>query len=248
MYYCEDYHMVFWLAIIPAGIAFLILALYVKEPEKNIHPADHKPRHPIHLADFPRLGRRFWLLMIVVGIFMVAQLGEWILILHAHETFELPGKFTPLVMLIYNFTYSSISYPAGRLSDKIGRYNTLAIGFFFLILGDYFLATATTLTEVFIGIALCGAQMAVTQSIFMSLVTDSVPEDLRGTGFGVFYLICAVAVVCSNTTLGHISDEFGKGTSFFISMGMASLSLILLFVIRPSKKKLKKEAEILEKI
>lgn len=237
MYYCDNYHIVFWLAVIPAAIAVLIMSIYVKEPKKNIHPADHKPRHPIHLKDFPRLGRKFWLLMIVVGIFMMAQLGEWIMILHAHETFELPGKFTPLVMLMYNFTYSSVSYPAGRLSDKIGRYNTLSIGFSFLILGDFFLATATSLTAVFIGIALCGAQMAVTQSIFMSLVADSVPEDLRGTGFGVFYLICAVSVFFSNMTLGHISDEFGKDTSFFISMGMAIVSLMLLFVIRPSKKK-----------
>jgi MFS family permease len=237
MFYSDNYKMVFWAAVIPAGIAVLIMQFCVKEPEQNLHPVDHKPRHPIHLRDLPRLGQQFWWLMVVVGIFMVAQLGEWIMILHAHETFGLSGKLTPLVMIVYNLTYSSISYPAGRLSDKIGRYNMLAIGFVFLLLGDLFQALATNVYFVFIGIAFCGAQMAVTQSIFMSLVADSVPKDLRGTGFGVFYLICAIAVFVSNSTLGHISDAYGKETSFFISMGVTLFSLLFLFAIKPSREK-----------
>lgn len=232
MLYLNDFGMVFWWAILPASIAVFIMAVYVREPEKNVHPADHKPRHPIHFSDFPRLGRQFWLIMIVVSVFLMAQLGEWIMILHAHETFGLQTVFTPTVMMMYNLTYSSMSYPAGRLSDKIGRYNSLAVGFCFLIAGDYFLAMADSLWMVFAGIGLCGAQMAVTQSIFMSLVADSVPEDLRGTGFGIFYLVCAVSVFVSNTTLGHISDSFGKPTSFLISLGIAALSLIILFLIR----------------
>lgn len=228
-----DYNTVFWLAVIPAGIAVLIMAVFVKESEQNIHPADHKPRHPIHFSDLPRLGRKFWMLMTVVAIFMMAQLGESIMILHAHENFDLDWMDAPTVMMVFNSTYSLMSFPAGRLSDKIGRYNMLAVGFAFLIAGDFFLATATTLPTVYIGIALCGAQMAFTQSIFMSLVADSVPKDLRGTGFGVFYCVCAISVVCSNSALGHISDAFGMQTSFFLSMGVAAVSLVMLFFIRP---------------
>ncbi len=228
-----DYNTVFWLAVIPAGIAILVMILFVKESEQNIHPADHKPRHPIHFSDLPRLGRKFWMLMTVVAIFMMAQLGESIMVLHAHQNFDLDWTDAPTVMIVFNSTYSLMSFPAGRLSDKIGRYNMLAVGFAFLIVGDFFLATATTLSMVYIGIALCGAQMAFTQSIFMSLVADSVPKDLRGTGFGVFYCVCAISVACSYSALGHLSDASGMETSFFISMGIAAASLVLLFFIRP---------------
>ncbi|WP_051908772.1 MFS transporter [Candidatus Odyssella acanthamoebae] len=229
----EDYLMVFWLAAIPALISVLILVFFIKEPEQNIKPADLKARHPIHMEDIPRLGRPYWLLMIVVGVFMIAQLGEPIMVLHAHENFQLSGKYIPLILIVYNSTYSSISYPAGKLSDKIGRINMLIVGFCCLLAGDLFLTAATDLWMIFVGIALCGAQMAVTQSIFMSLIADCVPEDLRGTGFGVFYLICAISVLISNTGAGFIAESMGERYAFAASLAVASLALtILLFFAR----------------
>lgn len=232
----DDYQYVFLLATVPMLVAVTIMTLFIKEPEQNLHPRDLKPRHPIHISDIPRLGSSFWVLMIVVAIFMIGQLGEAIMILHAHGNFGLSGKNTPLILIVYNSTYSLASYPAGRLSDKIGRYNVLAIGFLFLIVGDLWLANATNLTALFIGVALCGVQMAITQSIFMSLVADSVPEDLRGTGFGVYYLICAISVFISNSQAGLIAESFGESMAFVASAIMAALALVILMIIRPRKK------------
>jgi MFS family permease len=226
----EDYLKIFWLAAIPALISVLIMGFFVKESPQNKSPRDHKPRHPIHMADIPRLGQPYWLLMIVVGIFMVAQLGEPIMVLHAHENFDLSGKCVPLILIIYNSTYSSFSFPAGKLSDRIGRIRMLIIGFFFLLFGDLFLATATNLWMVFVGVALCGAQVAITQSIFMSLVADCVPEDLRGTGFGIFYLICALSVFISNAGAGFIAECMGEMYAFLASLIVVSIALVFLLL------------------
>jgi MFS family permease len=233
----DDYQLVFLLASIPAIIAIIIMAFFVKEPEINLHPKDNKPRHPIHFSDIPRLGKRFWLLMTVVSIFMIAQLGEAIMTLHAHKNFELCAKNTPLILLVYNSTYSLASYPAGILSDRFGRYSVLATGFCFLIAGDMMLAKATSLAMLFSGVALCGTQMAITQSIFMSLVTDSVPEDLRGTGFGIFYVVCALSVLISNSSAGYIAELYGESMSFVVSMCVAFIALCLLLIIKPQRSK-----------
>jgi MFS family permease len=224
-----------------------------------------KPRHPIHLADIPRLGQKYWLLMTVVFIFMIAQLGEAILILHVYKNFDVTGmmpltaiisfKFTsvmmaPVVLIVFNFTYSLISYPAGILSDRIGRYGTLIIGFLCLICGDIFLASADNILTALLGIAFAGAQMAITQSIFMSLVADSVPKDLRGTGFGIYYLVCSISALMSNWGAGFISESDGlqltfsgyqltfngHQLAFTLSLAIGCLALALLFVIRPKKK------------
>lgn len=231
----DDYQKVFWFASLPALVAVLIMVFMIREPEQNLHPKDKQLRKPIHLSDIPRLGRTYWMLMIVVCIFLIAQLGEAIMVLHAHQNFGLSGKNTPLILLIYNSTYSLFSYPAGRLSDKFGRYNVLALGFCCLIAGDLMLAYAWGVEIVLAGVALCGIQMAVTQSLFMSLVADSVPEDLRGTGFGMYYLICACSVVISNSSAGVIADHFGESMSFICSMVVAIIALALLLMIRPKK-------------
>lgn len=224
----EDYLKVFWIAAVPALISVVIMSCFVKEPEKNLHPADHKPRHPIHIDDIPRLGRSYWMLMIVVSVFMIAQLGESILQLHALVTFGLSAKYMPMILIVYNATYSSVSYPAGKISDKVGRINMLIIGFICLLVGDAFLSAANNIAMVFIGIAVCGAQMAITQSIFMSLVADCVPEDLRGTGFGIYYLICAISVLISNTGAGMIAEHIGERYAFLASLVVASVALVLL--------------------
>lgn len=231
----DDYQKVFWFASLPALIAVLIMVFMIREPEQNLHPKDKQLRKPIHLSDIPRLGKDYWMLMIVVCIFLIAQLGEAIMVLHAHQNFGLSGKNTPLILLIYNSTYSLFSYPAGRLSDKFGRYNVLAFGFVCLIAGDLMLAYAWDVEIVLAGVALCGIQMAVTQSLFMSLVADSVPEDLRGTGFGMYYLICACSVVISNSSAGVIADQCGESISFLCSMFVAIIALVLLLIIRPKK-------------
>lgn len=255
----EDYLVVFWLAAIPAFIAVVIMAFFIKDPEKVVQQdpeneaqpaAQQKPYKLAHLrieaASEPscssrlligvlgmfmiaqRMGRSYWLLMIVVAVFMVAQLGEPIMDLHALETFHLSGKYIPLIAIVYNAAYSSISYSAGKLSDKIGRINMLIIGFCCLLVGDLFLGGATSLWMVFAGIALCGAQIAITQSTFMSLIADCVPEDLRGTGFGIFYLICALSVFISHTGTGFIAEHAGERYAFIASLVVASIALVTL--------------------
>jgi MFS family permease len=230
----ENYQMVFWLASIPALLSVIILATQVDESKATDDPViesktiEKKNRHPMHLSDIPRLGKPFWMLMIVVGIFMIAQLGEPILVLHAHENFQLSGRYIPLILIVYNSTYSTVSYPAGKLSDRIGRINMLIVGFLCLLIGDTLLSSAQDLWMVFTGIAMCGAQMAITQSIFMSLIADSVPKDLRGTGFGVFYLICAISVFISNAGSGFIAETMGERYAFIASLAIGSVALVAL--------------------
>ena len=237
-----DYLHVFLMAMIPALLAVIIMVFFIKEPEKNQHPKNLKPRHPLNWADVPRLGRSYWLLMIVVSVFMIAQLGEAIMVIHAHQNFGLEDKNVPLILLVYNLTYSTGSYPAGMLSDKLSRTTVLSIGFLSLIIGDLFLCCATNLNMIFTGVALCGLQMAITQSIFMAMVADTVPDDLRGTGFGIFYLICAVSVIISNTGAGFIAEIFSESASFLCSMIVAIVALGLLFIYAAYSRKLPKTA------
>jgi MFS family permease len=232
----SNYQQLFWLATVPAIIAVLIVLIFIKEPKKNLHPKDHQARHPIHWADLPRLGRRFWTLMGVVAVFMIAQVGEPFMVLHAHLNFGLAGADAPIIFLLFNATHSASSLPVGMLSDRMSRYHLLALGVVILIISDLILASATNLTAVFVGIAIWGLQMGIHQSMFLALVADNSPDDLRGTALSVYYLICGASLFLANTCGGVVAQVFGSSAAYLFSLVVAVISLIFLVFIMPRKK------------
>ncbi len=231
----QDFHMVFWIATIPAVLGLIILMLAVKDP--HVTEQQKPERHPIHWADLPRLGKPYWILMIIAGIFMMARVGEALLILHAHQNFALSESYVPLVLILYNGTNALASYPIGRLSDKISRYSLLALGFVVLIVADILLSTATHLAVMLLGVAVWGVQIGITQSMFLALIADNVPEDLRGTGFGLFYLISALSLVIAGSVGGTIAQCYDEGVAFMVSGFVAAIALIILAVLIPFRKK-----------
>ena len=232
----NDFQNLFWMATIPSAIAALIILFFVKEPEQNLHPKDHQPRHPIHWADLPRLGKPFWSLMAVAAVFMIGFLGEPLLALHAHHNFGLKVADVPLMLLTLNSTYSLSSFIVGFLSDRMSRYHLLALGFVVLIGTDFIFATAGSLLVFLIATALCGLQMGITQSLFMALVADTAPDDLRGTAFAVFYLINAVSFLLANVGTGVIAEFYGESLSFYASLAVAIIALLLLLVVMPKNR------------
>lgn len=225
-----NYRMVFLLATIPALCAFLIVYFAIREPEENLHPKDKKKRHPIRWSDLSRLGIRYWSLMVIVGIFMLARLGEPFLLMLARNKFSFKESSVPLILIMYNLTYSLSSYPIGKLADRLSKHALLAVGIMILILTDLVLGVTHTSLMMLLGVALWGVQMGIAQSIFSSLVAEIVPEDLRGTGFGIFYLISAVSVLCANLMAGKISELYGISFAFLASAIIATLALLTLLI------------------
>ena len=61
-------------------------------------------------------------------------------------------------------------------------------------------AAATVLA----GAALWGLHMGLTQGLLAALVADAAPADLRGTAFGVFNLVCGVALLVASALAGWL--------------------------------------------
>lgn len=243
MYYTSsNFQHVFFLATIPALLAFLILALFVKEPKTHVSQdgsivKTRSDRRPIHFKDLKLLGRNYWLLMIVVAIFMMARFSETQLVLHAHKNFGLEQQNAPLIMFLYNITYSIFSYPSGLIADRFGRKIVLTMGICALILSDFLLFTATGLTQIFVGIFLWGIQLASVHNTFVSLITDYVPDDLRGTSLGFYYLVGAMGSIFVGIFNGSITHYYGYTGMFGCSMIIAICALLALLILLPNKQK-----------
>ncbi len=244
----NNYQELFWLACIPAFLAFSLLVFVVKEPKKSTHSAvssevplpPQKKKHPISFSNFKLLGQSFWLLMLVVAIFMLARMGETFLILHAHDNLGMPEGSAAKVMIIFNIFYSLSAISSGVLSDRMNRYWFLGIGISFLVMADMMLATASSMTGFWIGVMFWGVQMGVTQNVFTSLIAETVPENLRGTGFGIYYIVCAFSAFFCDQAAGIIADVSSESTAFMASGLVAATSMVVLFLIMGYKRNRKK--------
>jgi MFS family permease len=241
-YTTDNFRFVFLIAGVPASIALAILYFAVKEPKHAHYATDikinkHSERHPIHWSDLSRLGKEYWGLMVVVAIFMLARVSETFIVLDAHKNFGLPKSYASFIMILYNITYCLCSFPIGLLSDRIGRFRLLVVGIGTLMIADLLIAMAPNLTTIFIGVLFWGCQMGISMNIFSSLVADLAPEDLRGTGFGVYYLISGISVIVGGVAGGTIAHFYGEGSAFTMSFVIAGLSMAALLFFAPGKKK-----------
>lgn len=241
-YTTDNFQLVFLLASIPATIAVAILAFAVKEPKAAQYKNDiqidkNTQRHPIHWKDFNRLGREFWTLMIVVGIFMLSRISETFIVLDAYKNFGLPKSYASGIMILYNITYCLCSFPIGILSDRIGRYKLMICGIGTLMIADLLITCAPNLPVLLLGVLFWGCQMGISQNIFASLIADLVPKDLRGTGFGVFYLVSGVAVFLGGIAGGAVAHIYGEGPAFKMSFVIAGISMLALLIFKPGKQK-----------
>lgn len=224
-----DLRSVMWVACIPALIAVAFLAFGVEEPPHQ-EQADKKPGFDLRTAS--SLGRAFWQVTAVGAAMMLARFSEAFLVLKAADA-GLSIAWVPLVMVVMSLVYSLSSYPAGALSDRVGRRGLLVAGLLVLILADLVLAFGGSITSMMFGVALWGLHMGLTQGGLSSMVADTAPKPLRGTAFGVFNLASGLALLLGSVVAGLLWDWSGPSATFLAGGGFAVLTLLGLVWVKP---------------
>ena len=218
---------VFWWALIPAGLAVLLLIVAVKDPPAS---ADPDARKPISFREARAMPRAFWAVVGFGIVFSLARFSEAFLVLRANEQ-GLALVLTPVVLVVMNLVYSAAATPAGALSDRVDRRVVLAAGLAVLIAADLVLAFWSGVAGALVGVALWGLHMALTQGLLAALVADSAPPRLRGTAFGVFNLAAGVALLAASTLAGVLWDRLGAAATFQAGAVFAAVSLVGLLVV-----------------
>jgi MFS family permease len=223
--FANDMRLVFWVAVVPAILAVLCVIFGVEE---RIDPAVPKPDRPsIALADLKRLERPFWGVVALGVIFTLARFSEAFLILKASAE-GLPLTYAPAVLVAMNAVYALGAYPAGIASDRVSARILLGWGLLCLILADLVLAMVSGLVGAFVGIALWGLHMALTQGLMAKLVADQAPAELRGSAFGLFNLATGIALLAASVVAGLLWDKIGANATFVSGAGIAAVALIAL--------------------
>ncbi len=224
----DDIPLVFWCAVLPAFGAFALIVFGVHDVPRAA--AARRPRMPLARAELARLPAHYWWVVAVAAVLTLARFSEAFLVLRAQEL-KLELAWIPLVLVLMNVVYALAAYPFGRLADRFDRGLLLAAGFAMLVLADLVLALPGGLPGLAAGVLLWGLHMGMTQGLLAALVADAAPDSLRGTAFGVFNLVCGLALLLASVLAGGLWQRLGPQATFLGGAAFAALALFGLLAL-----------------
>ena len=226
--YADNFRAVFWWALLPAGLAVLLLVLGVREPG-DLRGAAAKGSWPIRKTDLRRMSSAYWIVVATGAVFALARFSEAFLVLKAQAD-GLALALLPLVYVGMNLVYALVAAPAGILSDKIGRNYVLLSGLAVLTSADLVLAFVPGLGGTIVGVGLWGLYLGLSQGLLSALVADTAPDDLRGTAFGLFNLVAGGALLVASTLAGTLWYAFGPTATFAAGAAFSGLAMLIMVV------------------
>lgn len=215
-------------SLVPAGLAVVVL-LFLRETGAGRHPASGRPR--VKLSDaWKRAPRRLRAFYLIVFLFALGGSSNQFLLLRARGL-GFSDADTILLYLVYNLTYLAFSYPAGKLSDRIGRAPLLIAGYFVYTASYAGFALADHLPAASAGIwvlfAVYGSYIGLTDGTEKALVSDMSPGDARATFLGLHATITALGLFPASLIAGWLYDSVAPSAAFFFGSGCSLVALAL---------------------
>ena len=218
---------IFFLAIIPALLAFFMVLL-VKE-----HPAAvaAKSKIDFSLRQFPK---GYWQYLLVIALFGLGNSSNSFLILQTQDICT-SLETTILIYAAFNLVAALISFPAGSLSDRWGR-KPILFASFIIFLAAY-LGFALTQNIILIAalFVFYGAYEGIFRSVGKAFASDFVPEHLRASGIGWYSTTVGLLQLVASVVAGLLWDRVGHGAVFLYGAAFAVVGSIGLLVLSPAK-------------
>jgi MFS family permease len=216
---------VFWMAAIP-GLACILLAwIAVKEVRRPASTSTPSPRPAGRSIRFPR--GKLLLILAAVGLFSLGNSSDLFLILRAQNLGM--GTWTaPALGLLFNVIYAALSWPAGKLSDRVQRRWLIVAGY--LIYSAVYAGFALLRTPplVWFLFAVYGTYYALTEGVMKAWIADLAPGDSRASVFGVFNWLVGIAAFPASFLAGWIWQRYSPAAPFALSSILAFIAAVLL--------------------
>ena len=209
-------------SIIPAVLAVLVLALGVKEVV-----AARRDNNALPSLSWKTFDKRFRAFLIVVIIFTLGNSSDSFIVLRGQNrglsVLQIIG-----MLMTFNAIYSLLAGPLGSLSDRIGRRKLMLVGW--TIYGLVYLGFALSHTgvEIWVLYSIYGIYYALTEGVAKALVADIVPQEQRGTAYGLFNAAIGFSALPASLIAGILWQVISPAAPFVFG---ASLALIAGFLL-----------------
>jgi len=210
------------------GLLSLALTFMVRESDRPDDTASAPTVVPTGRLGLPI---SYWRTVAIMLVFSFANSSDAFLLLRARDVGLSPWAVV-LAYALFNFTYTIVSYPAGVVSDRLGRWRVMALGWsvYAAVYAGFALTGAAGVWPL---LALYGIYMALTDGVGKALVADCAPAAKRGTALGIFYMGTGLVTLLASVVAGVLWDRVGPSAMFTVGAAGAALAVILVPVLRP---------------
>jgi len=172
------FRLVFTVAVVPAFAAVVLLAVGMREPRVA------SGTRPAIAAMLRRAGRPYRHYLVAAGLFSLGYSSFAFLLLKANAVGFAAGDVA-LLYAVFNCSFTVTSTPFGKLGDRLGRRNLIAISYLLYFSTMVGLAFAQSKAWVVFLFVLYGAFYAIDEGQTKAFVSDLVPSEARATGIGI---------------------------------------------------------------
>lgn len=226
----EDYREVFLFASVPVALGLFVIIFFVHEEKTRPRPAEAAAPPPLRLSlsEFDGNFKRF---LLVIALFTLSNSTDAFLLLRAEQA-GIPLAVIPLLWMLLHLSKVFSSLVFGDLSDKLGRKKLIFAGWilYALVYGGFaFVAEAWQAAVLFL---VYGLYFGLTEGVEKALVADLVPEQKRGTAYGLYNLAFGVTVFPASLWFGYVWTQHGAAAAFLISACISVAAALFLLTIR----------------
>ena len=226
-WFTGDFRVLFWIAVIPMFGAMIALIFGAKEQAQI--SSEVKPAVIVAFNITPA----FKSYLGAVFLFTLGNSSDAFLLLRA-QAVGVPVSSLPLLWMALHVVKSASSYPAGVLSDRIGRRGLIVGGwcvYALVYLGFGFASQAWHIWALFL---VYGIFYGMTESTERALVADFYPDTQRGRAFGSFNFITGIGALPASLLMGWLWTAFGPVVAFGTGAGLALCAATwFLFMVKP---------------
>ena len=183
--------------------------------------------------EWRRFPRPFWLFMLANALFTLGNSSDAFLALRS-QNLGLTLLALLLTIVAFNATNAIVAWPAGALSDRVGRRGLIAAAW--VIYGVCYAGFAVVTAAIWVvplWIAY-GAYYALSEGVGKALVADLAPNDLRATAFGILNATQGLMILPASVIAGLLWSLIAPPAAFWFGAGCAAAATVLLLAtVRP---------------
>src|SRR6266508_1481439 len=222
------YRMVLLLAAIPAVISVLIV-MFVKEPAREPSPAK-----PLRVT-FRGIPRPLLLFSGIASLFSLADFSYAFLLLAVQQSATQQAIVQAILLyVLFNIVYAANAFPAGILSDRVGRKPVVLVGYVLFVGMAVLLAVSTALIVLIVGFVLYGLAYGMAEGTQRALVADFAPPEIKATVLGAYHTSVGVVKLASGLVAGFLWVAVSPSATFAFGAVLASASAVALSLWHPT--------------
>ncbi len=217
---------IFLIALVPGALAALMVAFVRERPARS-----PQQKHDLSLR---RLPYGYWRYLAATALFGIGNSSNSFLILRTRGL-GASLETTIFAYALFNLVAALVSYPAGQLSDKLGKKRVLllALVVFAAVYAGFGVASDVALIGLLF--ALYGVHQGIFRAVGKALAADFSPVELRASGVGCYTATLGVSGLVASTVGGQLWMQLGPPATFFFGAVCAAAGSIALVLLVPAR-------------